>query len=83
MKKEKTALRKLIDYMEENYHLTDESRQEFKQAILAEIEQIKLAFNEGYRIGFGDANHVTENDKDISEYDDSENYYKNNYNTKV
>ena len=47
MQKQKTAMRKLIYYMEENYHLTEESRYEFKKALEEEIEQIKTAFVAG------------------------------------
>jgi len=36
----KTAVQKLIDYMEENYHLTEESRLEFKKALQMEKQQI-------------------------------------------
>jgi hypothetical protein len=36
----KTAVQTLIDYMEENYHLTEESRLEFKKALEMEKEQI-------------------------------------------
>jgi hypothetical protein len=36
----KTAMQKLIDYMEENYHLTEESRSEFKKALEMERMQI-------------------------------------------
>lgn len=43
----KTAMQKLIDYMEENYHLTEDSRYEFKKALKEEIEQIKTAIIAG------------------------------------
>jgi hypothetical protein len=36
----KTAVQKLIDYMEENYHLTEESRLEFKKAL--ELERMQI-----------------------------------------
>jgi hypothetical protein len=36
----KTALQNLIDYIEENYHLTEESRLEFKKALKEEKQQI-------------------------------------------
>lgn len=36
----KTALKKLIDYMQENYHLTDESLYEFKKALEEEQKQM-------------------------------------------
>jgi hypothetical protein len=40
MSKHKTAMQKLIDYMEENYHLTEESRYEFKMALKEEEKQL-------------------------------------------
>ena len=40
-------MHKLIDYMEENYHLTEESRYEFKKALIEEREQIETAFVAG------------------------------------
>ena len=43
----KTAMHKLIDYMEENYHLTEESRYQFIKALEEEAEQIKTAFVAG------------------------------------
>ncbi len=54
MQKQKTAMQKLIDYMEENYHLTEESRSEFKKALEEEIEQIKTAFVAGDERGTND-----------------------------
>lgn len=36
----KTALQNLINYIEENYHLTEESRLEFKKALKEEKQQI-------------------------------------------
>ncbi len=39
MDTQKTAMQKLIDYMEANYHLTEESRLEFKKALEDELEQ--------------------------------------------
>ncbi len=40
MSKQITAMQKLIDYMEENYHLTEESRYEFKKALEEEKKQL-------------------------------------------
>jgi hypothetical protein len=48
----KTAVQKLIDYMEKNYHLTKESRLEFKKALQEEKEQIINAYYEGTSEGF-------------------------------
>jgi hypothetical protein len=36
MAQQKTAIQKLIEYMEENFHLTEESRHEFKKALEGE-----------------------------------------------
>lgn len=54
MSKQKTAMQKLVEYMEENYHLTEESRDEFKKALEEEIEQIKTAFVAGDERGTND-----------------------------
>ena len=43
----KTAVQTLIDYMEENYHLTEESRLEFKKALQMEKQQIINAYDLG------------------------------------
>ena len=45
----KTAMQKLIDYMEENYHLTEESRLEFKKALKEEKQQILDAWQYGMK----------------------------------
>jgi hypothetical protein len=42
-----TALQELITYMEENFYLTDESREKFGQAIEKDRQQIIEAFNSG------------------------------------
>ena len=47
-------MQKLIDYIEENYHLTDESRLEFKKSLKSEKEQIKEAFVAGDERGTKD-----------------------------
>lgn len=38
--KQLTACQILINYMESNYHLTEESRMEFKQALATERQQL-------------------------------------------
>jgi Uri superfamily endonuclease len=38
--KQMTACQMLINYMEESYHLTEESRLEFKQALATERKQL-------------------------------------------
>jgi len=43
----KTAMQKLIDYMEENYHLTEETKYEFKTALEEERQQIINTFKWG------------------------------------
>jgi tRNA A-37 threonylcarbamoyl transferase component Bud32 len=48
-------------------------------AKLKEKKQIKNAFNDGYRSGFNDSQHVTENEKDIALFDDAENYYNQQF----
>jgi hypothetical protein len=47
--KNKTAVQTLIDYMEENYHLTEESRLEFKKALELEKKQIMDAWQYGMK----------------------------------
>ena len=42
-----TALQELITYMEENFYLTDESREKFIEAIEKDKQQIIEAFNSG------------------------------------
>lgn len=48
MTKSQTAVEWLINYMEANFHLTDESRDVFEQAKAMKREQIIDAFDEGY-----------------------------------
>ena len=43
----KTAVQTLIDYIEENYHLTEESRLEFKKTLQMEKQQIINAYDLG------------------------------------
>ena len=47
--KNQTAVQTLIDYMEENYHLTEESRLEFKKALQMEKQQIMDAWQYGMK----------------------------------
>ena len=42
-----TALQELITYMEENFYLTDESREKFVEALEKDKQQIIEAFNSG------------------------------------
>ena len=50
----KTAVQTLIDYMEENYHLTEESRLEFKKALQEEKQQIINAVEWNYKSNMGE-----------------------------
>ena len=42
-----TAIQELITYMEENFYLTDESREKFVEALEKDKQQIIEAFNSG------------------------------------
>ena len=68
-----TAVQQLIDYMEENYHLTEESKNQFKVALETEKQQIIDAWKNGYIDGLKDG--VSD------EVDDStaEQYYSQTY----
>jgi hypothetical protein len=59
----KTPVQQLIDYMEANFHLTDESREEFAKALKAEKQQIIDAHQDGF----------------ISDSMSSEDYYNETY----
>ena len=43
----KTAVTQLIEYMEANFYITDESRAKFEQAKAMEREQIEDAYGDG------------------------------------
>jgi len=80
----KTAIQEIMDIVAMDYDSGVEISMKvfygmLKNALEKEKVQIKLAFNQGYRNGFNDANYVTENDKDIAEYEDANKYYKENY----
>jgi regulator of PEP synthase PpsR (kinase-PPPase family) len=62
----KTAVQKLIDYMEENYHLTEESRLEFKKALEEEKQQIMDAWQYGMK-------------SDNGHFGTAEDYYNSTY----
>jgi hypothetical protein len=55
--KQQSAVKFLIDYMEANFHLTDESRDKFKEALEIEAEQEMENNLKGYKRGWSDANH--------------------------
>lgn len=42
-----TAVEQLVNYMKENFHLTDEALQKFEQAKQMEKEQMKFAWIDG------------------------------------
>lgn len=71
MGKQKTAMQQLIDYMRENFYLTDRSEDEFTDSLAMEKEQIENAFEAG------------QNDCSYSEgilYNSSgDDYYKSNF----
>ena len=48
--KQMTACQMLINYMEESYHLTEESRLEFKQILATERQQHESTFHAGFFI---------------------------------
>ena len=50
----KTAVQELIDYMETHFHLTDESKEQFKVALETERTQIIDAWKNGYMDGLKD-----------------------------
>lgn len=64
---QKTAVEWLVNYMLENFHLTDKSLEVFEQAKAMEKEQIVEAFHEGMQTNF-DPN-----------YGIALNYYKSTY----
>lgn len=43
-----TAVEQLVNYMKENFHLTDEALEKFEQAKQMEREQIMEAYVDGY-----------------------------------
>ena len=74
----KTAMQQLIDYMRANFHLTESTEMEFTDSLEAEKEQIKDAYNQGYRDGQQDLPDKL-NSNDISKYEDAENYFTKTY----
>lgn len=54
---QQSAVKFLIDYMEANFHLTDESREKFKEALEIEAENALENHVKGYKKGWSDANH--------------------------
>lgn len=77
MNKQQTAVQWLIEYMEANFHLTDESREKFKEAKEMEKMQMKDFFGMGYRVSDFDTN-AYRNDSPFSEIT-AESYYEEKY----
>lgn len=78
MELQKTAMHDLFGIIEKQ--IGKNFPQEIKEHFIGrEKEQIYNAFNEGNRQGFNDGKSWSENEKDISEYDDAKNYYNNTY----
>jgi hypothetical protein len=76
----KTPMQELIDDLQDNEPKYYERNYNFLHNLLEKEKRvIEDAFNQGYREGFSDAQSVTENDKDISEFDDAQNYYNNKF----
>lgn len=89
----RTVLQELIEYFEQQLALQRESNikytgeEAFFDALdicknaysTKEKQQIKDAFNQGYREGFTDGNNWSENEKDVAEFEDADNYYKNKF----
>jgi hypothetical protein len=83
----KTAIQELIDVVEMDFNNGVEISMKVFYGMLMkarekEKEQIIDAFNQGYREGFNDAQSVTENEKDVSKYDDAKNYYDRTFKNK-
>ena len=78
MEKKHTAVQKLIEHLEETYHLTEETRNEFNQALQMEREQIEEAYKQGDEDGY----HSTESMADY-EIEGRSNYLASNYYTQT
>jgi flagellar biosynthesis/type III secretory pathway protein FliH len=80
---EKTSIQELIEYLDAEIKMHDFSQlpayEKAKQLLEKEKQVIEDAFNQGYRDGFSDAQSVTENDKDISEFSDAQDYYNQKF----
>ena len=90
MEQRKTTLQELITQLETIKSLSKLLTPDVITGINIAIEQcqrnfdvekkeICLSFNQGYREGFSDAQHVSENEKDISLFEDANVYYKSTY----
>lgn len=89
----KTVVKELLEYFEQQLRLhrsseikytTEEAWVDainiYKNALKTkEAEQIKAAFNQGYREGFDDAESDVGSDKDVREFDDAKNYYNETF----
>lgn len=86
-----TLLNNIIDKFESDINLANQLNNkndstflllivnQLKTYLPIEKEQIINAFNQGYREGSNDSLCGLKNDKDVSEFDDAEIYYKNRY----
>ena len=68
-----TAVHELIDYMETHFHLTEESKEQFKVALETEKQQIIDAWKNGYSEGLKDG--VSDEVSDNT----AEQYYEETY----
>ena len=69
-----TSLQKLIEYAEENFRFVYGDYLRFQQALEEEEQQIKDAYNQGYRDGALDGTDFSKK-SDIANYSDADNYY--------
>ena len=68
---QQTAVNILVNYMLENFHLTDEALEKFEQAKQMEKEQIVESWNDGNLLGT--------NGNVLLEYNTGEQYYNETY----
>lgn len=77
----KTAIQEIIDLVEIDHNNEISMRVFYKmlsKGLKKEKEQIKNAFNQGYRDGEMDSMSMS-NDEDVSCFDNAENYFKENF----
>lgn len=75
----KTAMQQLIDFLEPELKMGDflqlPAHEKAKQLLEAEKEQIMEAYNFGYREGFHDGKSCVSDEKDVSEFENAEQYH--------
>ena len=85
----KTALQELKEFLPfdfENLDNSDETinvaeiKRKINELLQDEKTQIENAYNQGYRDGFNDSDSCINLDKDISDFDDAENYFNDIFN---